>query len=151
MSIAAQSLAKFVRRMETLSMSDDLAKAVGRVVLDTFAVGIAGTTEPAAVRAFEYLRAVGQDQPGSGLNATFWGRGGTAPVEQVALYNGIAAHVLDYDDVTSPLRGHPSVAMLPALIAVGEAIGASGEDLIRGYVAGFEVVCALARCMGINH
>ena len=58
---------------------------------------------------------------------------------------------LDYDDVTSPLRGHPSVAMLPALIALGEHLDAPGRALAGAYVVGFDVICRLARAMALRH
>ena len=58
-------------------------------------------------------------------------------VEDAAFVNGAAAHVLDYDDVT--LDGHPSAVLVPAIIAQGEVIGASGAELLTAYVAGYEV------------
>ena len=58
-------------------------------------------------------------------------------VEDAALVNGAAAHVLDYDDVT--LDGHPSAVLVPAIIAQGETFGASGSELLTAYVAGYEV------------
>lgn len=39
---------------------------------------------------------------------------------QAALFNGFQAHLLDYDDVHSDVRGHPSAVILSALLAVGE-------------------------------
>ncbi len=54
-----------------------------------------------------------------------------------ALVNGIAAHVLDYDDVS--LDGHPSAVLVPAILAQGEASGSSGAEMLTAYIAGFEV------------
>lgn len=62
---------------------------------------------------------------------------GRAPAQDAALINGTAAHALDYDDVA--LGGHPSTVLVPALLAEGEAIGASGLALMRGYLVGYEV------------
>jgi 2-methylcitrate dehydratase PrpD len=58
-----------------------------------------------------------------------------------ALVNGVAGHVLDYDDVA--IDGHPSAAMTPAILAEGWTIGASGRDALAAYVAGYEVWAAL--------
>jgi 2-methylcitrate dehydratase PrpD len=58
-------------------------------------------------------------------------------VEDAALVNGVAAHVLDYDDVT--LDGHPSAVLLPAILAQGEALGSSGAEMLTAYAAGYEV------------
>jgi 2-methylcitrate dehydratase PrpD len=54
-----------------------------------------------------------------------------------ALVNGVAAHVLDYDDVG--IDGHPSAALTPAILAEGWALGSSGEEAVAAYVAGYEV------------
>jgi 2-methylcitrate dehydratase PrpD len=54
-----------------------------------------------------------------------------------ALINATAGHALDYDDVA--FCGHPSVVLVPALLAEGERIGASGLDLVRAYIVGYEV------------
>ncbi|REG50989.1 2-methylcitrate dehydratase PrpD [Paraburkholderia sp. BL6669N2] len=56
---------------------------------------------------------------------------------QAALLNATAAHALDYDDTA--LDGHPSVVLLPASLAEGERLGASGRDVLTAYAAGYEV------------
>jgi len=57
-----------------------------------------------------------------------------------ALINGMAAHVLDYDDVA--LRGHPSAVMVPAIVALGQGLGQAGaktgRDALDAYVIGYE-------------
>ena len=58
-------------------------------------------------------------------------------MESAVLVNGVAAHVLDYDDVS--LDGHPSAVLVPAILAQGEASGASGAEMLAAYIAGFEV------------
>ena len=63
------------------------------------------------------------------------GRNLSAP--DAALVNGVAAHVLDYDDVA--LAGHPSTVLVPALLAEGWTLNASGADVLAAYVAGYEI------------
>jgi 2-methylcitrate dehydratase PrpD len=59
-----------------------------------------------------------------------------------ALVNGVAAHVLDYDDVA--LAGHPSAVLVPAILAEGWTQNSSGEEAIAAYVAGYELWAQLA-------
>jgi len=59
-----------------------------------------------------------------------------APAPDAALINGAAGHALDYDDVA--LSGHPSTVLVPAILAEGEAVGASGLDCMRAYLLGYE-------------
>ena len=60
-----------------------------------------------------------------------------ASAPDAALLNAVACHVLDYDDLA--LLGHPSVVMVPAILAEGEAVGATGRDAICAYLAGYEI------------
>ena len=49
------------------------------------------------------------------------------------------------------MRGHPSVPLLPAVLAVGEKLGSSGRELVEAFVLGFEVECKLGRAIGGPH
>lgn len=91
---------------------------------------IAGRVEPAPLLLEQVL------QP-SGAGATLYFSGRQASAPEAALINGTAAHALDYDDAS--LRGHPSVPMVSAILAEAEVLGASGQDMLTAYVAGYEV------------
>jgi len=126
-------------------LTEALRHACARSLLDTYAVGVAGKQEPASLRARAYLKSLGASH-----DATLWGITGRATTEGAAFYNGVSAHVLDYDDVTSPLRGHPSVVLWPALIALAEAEGSHMGRLHAAYVVGFEVMCKLAKAIAVE-
>ena len=109
------------------------AQAVAKTgITDCFGVMIAGARDP--VVALLDREMAGSD--GTAL-ASLIPSGKKRNVEDAALVNGAAAHVLDYDDVT--LDGHPSAVLVPAIMAQGEAGGASGSELLTAYVAGYEV------------
>lgn len=82
--------------------------------LDWAACGIAGQDEPVS----RLTRALIADESGA-PQATLFG-GARAPMRAAALANGAASHALDYDDTHFAHIGHPSVAVLPAALAVGE-------------------------------
>jgi 2-methylcitrate dehydratase PrpD len=63
--------------------------------------------------------------------------GRTLSALDAALVNGVAAHVLDYDDVA--IAGHPSAVLVPAVLAEGWTLNVSGEEAIAAYVAGYEL------------
>jgi 2-methylcitrate dehydratase PrpD len=99
---------------------------------DCLATGIAGSDEPVVGIVLDALptRAAGGE-------ATLLARDERAAAPDAALANGVACHVLDYDDTA--LSGHPSTVLVPAILAEGEALGASGRDALCAYVAGYEV------------
>ncbi|MDB5866660.1 MAG: hypothetical protein JWO70_4466 [Betaproteobacteria bacterium] len=113
-------------------------------ILDTLAVGIAGSVDEAAVIA----RKVSGGEAGTAL---VWGTAERTSALQAAFANGIAANVLDYDDCTDNLGGHPSSPLLPASIALAEQRHLSGRDLLTAYVAGFELETSLGRGVNFHH
>ncbi|MBF8185005.1 MmgE/PrpD family protein [Nonomuraea sp. K274] len=123
--------------------SPDVVDAVGRAVLDTVAVAVAARADP-VVHAL--TSTVSQ-----GGAARLWTGGPPVSPEQAALVNGAAGHVLDYDDVTSPLRGHPSIAIIPGLLALAGAEDADGSAVAGAYAVGFEVMLKLAKAMAVPH
>lgn len=146
---AAERLATFVSSLQPGQISPALVENCARALLDTYACAIAGRNEDAAQLVLRYARASGL--PAAGRSARVWGSGESLPLELAALCNGVAGHVLDYDDVTSPLRGHPSVVLLPALLGLAEVIDASGDELVCAYTAGFEAICKLSKTIAVEH
>src|SRR5246500_53905 len=100
-------------------------------VLDWYGVTLAGSNEPVARILREEL-ATSAEGPSSivGFNLR------CSPVD-AALVNGATSHALDYDDV-HPMIGHPTAAVLPAVLAIAEATGRSGMDVLRAYISVFE-------------
>jgi len=65
--------------------------------------------------------------------------------------NGAAGHALDFDDTHTTMSGHPSVPVMPALLALGETDGADGRTLLAALVAGIELECRLGALLGLGH
>ena len=61
-----------------------------------------------------------------------------------AFLNGALAHSLDFDDTHAAGSLHPGAPVIPAALAAGEMVGASGADVLAGIVAGYEVTCRVA-------
>jgi 2-methylcitrate dehydratase PrpD len=113
---------------------------------DCVGVALAGARQPAGAIPAEWAR----QAAGTG-KSTVWGGELKTSAHDAALVNGTAAHALDYDDVTWGLIGHPSVSLVPAAFALGEALGASGREVLHAYVVGFEVMAKLGRTTQPRH
>ena len=61
-----------------------------------------------------------------------------------AFLNGALAHSLDFDDTHAAGSLHPGAPVIPAALAAGEMVGASGADVLAGIIAGYEVTCRIA-------
>jgi 2-methylcitrate dehydratase PrpD len=60
-----------------------------------------------------------------------------------ALANGMLAHADETDDSHAPSRNHPGCAVIPAALAIAERIGASGEQLLRAVVLGYDIAARM--------
>src|SRR5258707_14056771 len=61
-----------------------------------------------------------------------------------AFLNGALAHSLDFDDTHAAGSLHPGAPVIPAALAAGEMVGASGADVLAAVIAGYEVTCRVA-------
>ena len=139
-------LADFALALRLEDVPKPVRATARAAILDSLACAIAGRHEPVARRVREYALA-----QHSYAEATLWGTGERVSAELAALVNGTAAPALDFDDVNWAMNGHPTVPLLPAVFAAAERTGASGADLLRAYVAGFEVEARLGQALGRSH
>jgi hypothetical protein len=65
---------------------------------------------------------------------SIWGTPHHVSAPDAALANGTAAHALDFDDMCFVSLAHPSAPLVPAIIAAGEMVGASGRAVLDAYV-----------------
>ncbi len=133
-----RTLAAACRAIDYDSIPADAKFAARQCVLDWFGVTLAGSREPLAA----LLRAQVLDEGGN-AQATLLGAGDRVTCAQAALVNGATSHALDYDDVHLSMSGHPTVPVLPALLALAEHWGATGRDVIAALVAGIEMECRI--------
>jgi 2-methylcitrate dehydratase PrpD len=115
-------------------------------VLDYLGVALAGADDPLVRILLDELAAAGGTP-----QASLVGHPVRLPVLAAALLNGAAGHALDYDDVNLSMPGHPSVAILPGLIALAESERACGRDLVTAFVAGYETACRLGAALSPGH
>jgi 2-methylcitrate dehydratase PrpD len=147
---ASQQIAAFARRFACAPLSDTQRHQAYRALLDTVAVAIAGRNDEAPRLAAAYMRGLASAGNGT-LSTTLWATGEALHPECAAFANGVTAHVLDYDDVMTPMRGHISVAMVPALTALAQSTGADGVRFSTAYLAGFELMAKFSRLMALPH
>ena len=132
-----QVLAEFVQSV-TLDKVPQRDLEVAKLgLLDQIGVALAGVGEDPGVKVQAMVERCTADE------ATILGTPRKTSTWLAALVNGTLGHTLDFDDTAS--FGHPSVVLVPAMLATGETQDASGRELLEAYIAGYEVGDALAR------
>lgn len=124
----------------------DVVEVARHCLLDWIGVTLAGSTEPLSNILTEQAR-----EEGGKAQATIIGHGDKLSVMQAALINGATSHALDYDDVHKVMNGHPSVPVIPAILALAERDGRNGRDFITAMVAGIEAECRVAALVNLSH
>ncbi len=122
------------------------ATAVDRAVAfrafeDTIAVALAGWCEPVSRAAQRY---------GAGTLVPLIDGSSAASAEHAAFIHATAGHALDYDDVHLVSVTHPSVVIVPALMALAPK-RAPGRSILDAYGVGVSVNIALGHMMGFEH
>jgi len=141
--------AEIARRAAHLGWSDfpdDLVERTKQCLLDWFAVTVPGAQEELTDIL---IREAMED--GAKGSASLVGRSEKTLPSTAALINGAASHALDYDDVNFAMGGHPTVTVVPALLALGEQIKASGRLFIESFIAGYETSGRVGRLVSPNH
>jgi 2-methylcitrate dehydratase len=123
---------------------------VKRRLIDSFATAVGAMPSDAFAIARECALRV-SSKPG----ATLLG-GGESSVEWATFVNGLLIRYLDFNDTyLSKEPAHPSDNLAPVL-AVGEAVGANGRDIVTAAVLAYEIQCRLCdasslRKQGVDH
>ena len=140
---ATETIARWIVNTSYEDIPPDAIRVANESCYDLLGVILAGSTEPVG----EIIRQYVSDQ-GAAPEATILASGQRTSMSNAALVNGTMGHALDYDDFGG--FGHPTVAVFPALLALGEHIEATGRDLIEAYVIGCEVGMAIQHATKYN-
>jgi len=147
-----QRAAAWLAAASTRAMPPDVLMAARLTLADWLGVTLGGASEAAARIAHDHARANAVLAQGGQAPCTLL-LGGTAGPTDAALANGTAAHCLDFDDTHVGSVTHVSAPLWAAVLATGEALAAAGQpcsanDLLRGYLAGFQVAARVGAGVG---
>lgn len=112
----------------------DVALKAKHHILDTIAAMLSGTELLPGVRAHAYAERLGGPP-----EAFVLGSGQLAGYVAAAFVNGLLAHADETDDSHAPSLTHPGCAVVPAALTTADWRGASGEQLIRAVVLGYDI------------
>lgn len=132
-------LAATVTALDADSIERSTTDTVENAFVDTIGVTLAGLSTDGGESVSRWLP--------EGVLVSVSGR--ADPDHALAL--GAAGHALDYDDLSWAIDGHPSVVLVPPILALAGQTDAGGSEAIAAYVAGFEAMSAVAAPISPGH
>lgn len=139
MSLSRQ-IAEYVSNIDPTTVPAAVIDEARWCLIDWTGVTLAGSVEPGTAIAEKVISGLGGSP-----QASLIGLKKRVAVTQAAFVNGIAGHVLNFDDMSPTYIGHNTSLYGPVAIGVGEFVEASGLQVLVALVVGWEVSCALGR------
>jgi 2-methylcitrate dehydratase PrpD len=138
-----EHLAAFVVDTAFVNVPSQAYARAKEAILDGLGCALVGSPTPIGKLITQYVRARSEAP-----QAAIIGSGSKTSAPLAALANGTMGHALDFDDVNWSMSGHPTVPLLPAVLALGQEVHAPGREVLLAYALGFEVETKIG--LGVN-
>src|SRR5882724_3163226 len=146
---------KFVSQAKYEDIPGEVVELGKKSILDGLGLALAGSKAQTGSLCRRYLERIGVCDGQS----TIIGSARKTSPRFAAFVNGVSIHADDFDDTQLAvakdrvygLLVHPTVPVLPALLALAERGGVSGKQLTLPYLLGVEVECKIAGAISPRH
>ena len=136
---ATATLAEFVGGVRQHGVPAGVRGVLQTAVVDAVGCGLFGLTTPAA----RIIQQFSQEQGGPAESTLWASAGARVSSANAALAIGTAIHAFDFDDHHRS-KIHPGAAVLPAVLALGEARQISGQTALAALAAGYETMARVS-------
>ncbi len=143
----SRTLASFAAGLQHVHIPPAVLRRTEDLFLDWFASALAGK----GARPVESIAKFWLSQgPSHGASEVLIHRRGSSPMVAAAV-NAAASHFAEQDDVHNGSVFHPAAVVFPPALAVAQALGRSGRELLVACVAGYEVGIRVGEFLGRSH
>lgn len=147
MTSSSAALAEFAATLAFEAIPEPVIRRTEDLLLDWFGSALAGKNAPAVEILAAFVESMGPQQ---GPSEILIHRRTSSPL-LAAMANAAASHVAEQDDVHNGSVFHPATVVFPPALAVAQALGSSGKDLLTACVAGYEVGIRVGEFLGRSH
>ncbi|HTT04653.1 MAG TPA: MmgE/PrpD family protein [Steroidobacteraceae bacterium] len=141
------ALCEFVAGLSFTQIPPRVIQVAKRLMIDWIGCTLAGKDARPALIIEEFARSMG---PAEGPSTILTSRRGSSPYF-AAMANAAASHVVEQDDVHNGSVFHPGTVVFPAVVALAEARGSSGQEILVACIAGYEVGIRVGEFLGRTH
>ena len=147
MTTPSAQLATFAAALRFEDIPAPVVRRTEDLLVDWFGSAVAGHGS----RPVEALtRVVMKMAPSTGPSEVMVNRALTSPYI-AAMSNAAASHVAEQDDVHNGSVFHPATVVFSPALAMAQALGSSGRQLLTAAVAGYEVGIRVGEFLGRSH
>jgi 2-methylcitrate dehydratase PrpD len=151
MNTRTTELAAFAAGLKFDAVPAPVVRKAEDLLVDWFGSAIAGKGARPVETIAGFACAMGPVlPPGQGGSELLVRRTFTSPFF-AAMSNAAASHVAEQDDVHNGSVFHPATVVFPAALALAQARGATGKQLLTAAVAGYEVGIRVGEFLGRSH
>jgi 2-methylcitrate dehydratase PrpD len=143
----SKTLANFAATLHFEDIPEAVLRRAEDLFLDWFGSALAGKGARAVETIESFARQMG---PAPGVAEVLISRRGTTPLF-AAMVNAAASHVAEQDDLHNGSVFHPGTVVFPPALAVAQALGRSGAELLTAAVASYEVGIRVGEFLGRSH
>ncbi len=147
MNHPSAELAEFAAQLAYDDIPPEVLRRTEDLMLDCLASILAGSSARPVQTIAKFADTMG---PTSGPSENMVTRRSTSPLF-AAMVNAASAHMVEQDDVHNGSVFHPAAVVFPPAIAVAQALGRSGKELLVACVAGYEVGIRVGEFLGRSH
>ena len=142
-----QALAKFAATLRFEDIPAPVLRRTEDLFLDWLGSALAGKGARPVESIARFMESMG---PADGPSEVLIHRRGSSPLVAAAI-NAAASHFAEQDDVHNGSVFHPAAVVFPPALAVAQALGLGGRDLLRASVVGYEVGIRVGEFLGRSH
>ncbi len=143
----SRELAEFAAGLDFKAIPDAVVRRAEDLFLDWIASALAGKGARPVETIARFMQLMG---PTSGTSEILIHRKTSSPLIAAAI-NAASSHFAEQDDVHNGSVFHPAAVVFPAALAVAQALGSSGRELLTASIAGYEVGIRVGEYLGRSH
>lgn len=142
-----KTLAEFAAGLRLEDIPAPVQRRTAELLLDWFACALAGKGASPVEAIARFAERMG---PAGGPSEILVHRTRSSPL-LAAMANAAASHFAEQDDVHNGSVFHPGTVVFPPALAVAQALGVSGAELLTAAVTGYEVGIRVGEYLGRTH
>ncbi|MFX1525256.1 MAG: MmgE/PrpD family protein [Promethearchaeota archaeon] len=139
-----EPLAKYISESQITTIPDDILELAKRHILDTLASMVVSSNLKPSRLARQFAIFNGGKADTAHLLTT----NQTTTLLDAIFANAVTAHAAEINDFCPSAFVQPGPPIVSTVLSIGETMEATGEEILKAVVTGYEIACRLPKALG---